>query len=63
VEGSLDGADWSEIDRQTGHDKEFGSFLGTVSDPRAFRFVRITEPTGAYRVSWSAVEFFGTLFE
>jgi hypothetical protein len=69
VEGSPDGENWTEIDRQA--DRPAFNCMGTasfvVSDPAEFRFIRLIQ-TGKSRVGSDdlllrAVEFFGILAE
>jgi hypothetical protein len=68
VEGSLDGENWKEIDRQTdNHDfmDEYGTASFTVLKPVESRFIRLTQTDtrhyGGDQLELAAVEFFGTL--
>jgi hypothetical protein len=75
IEGSVDGKNWTEIDRQTDNEKfklACGSFTGTfpVSKTVECRFIRLTQIerykyrlSGQYELELWAIEFFGTLFE
>jgi hypothetical protein len=69
VESSLDGSNWTEIDRQTNNEdfKVLGSVDFSVSNPRQCRFIRLTQTgkrhDGLDFLALGGVEFFGTLFE
>jgi hypothetical protein len=71
VEGSLDGARWAEIDRQTDNRDFSGEYWNlasfSVAKPAECRFIRLTQTAlhWAYQHSLAlhAVEFFGTLSE
>jgi hypothetical protein len=69
VEGSVDGKNWVEIDRQANN--EGLSFRSKptsfpVSNPADFRCIRLTQtgrnPNGRSMLCLPAVDFFGTLF-
>jgi hypothetical protein len=69
VDGSLDGASWVEIDRQSDnrnfeHHRTTASF--PVSNRADFRFVRLTQTgqshDGSSFLDMNGVEFYGTLF-
>jgi hypothetical protein len=73
VEGSVDGANWTEIDRKT-DTEDFKSRTGPpsmssfpVSNPAESRFIRLTQTDRRHSNDnelWlGAVEFFGTLYE
>jgi regulator of replication initiation timing len=69
VEGSLDGENWTEIDRQTDNQdfRKWNAVSFTVSDPVESRFIRLIQtdkrPGGNGHLFLGAVEFFGTLSE
>jgi hypothetical protein len=70
VEGSLDGDNWTEIDRQTDNQDfkdGWNKVSFTVSKPVESRFIRLTltDKThhGRDSLYLAAVEFFGTLSE
>jgi hypothetical protein len=69
IEGSLDGESWIEIDRQTDNQdfRDLGLASFAVSNPVAFRFVRLAQTGKTHRnadnLGLRAVEFFGTLAE
>jgi hypothetical protein len=67
LEGSLDGASWTEIDRQTDNQDfnlDTGSF--SVANAGEFRFIRLTQAGKTAQhcdtLGLKAVEFFGSLF-
>jgi hypothetical protein len=76
VEGSLDGSNWTEMDRKTNNldfdddlywNKKWNTASFAVSKPVEFRFIRLTQTDkrhdGSDYLVLCAVEFFGTLSE
>jgi hypothetical protein len=73
LEGSLDGSNWTEIDRQTEIDRPMHEYVVSfvVSKPAESRFIRLTQTAKSRgKEKWGldclrlcAVEFFGTLSE
>jgi hypothetical protein len=70
IEGSLDGENWTELDRQTNNMdcKEQWTYASfPISDPVECRFVRLTQTgtnhAGANWLNVGDIEVFGTLFE
>jgi hypothetical protein len=69
IEGSLDGENWTEIDRQRNIEdfKECNTASFAVSHPGKYRLIRLTQPDKNHRgddlLGLGPVEFFGTLFE
>jgi uncharacterized coiled-coil protein SlyX len=78
IEGSLDGENWAEMDRQTHNDdfKRGGNASFAVSKSMDCRFIRLTQigknhvnescrrvTMDRYILRLGAIEFFGTLFE
>jgi hypothetical protein len=67
VEGSLDGENWTEIDRKTNNQdfKSWNTVSFTVSKPVESRFIRLTQTGKDHNncdgLCLFAVEFFGTL--
>jgi hypothetical protein len=74
LEGSLDGSNWKEMDRETGN-QEFScpGYLGYplasfhIPNPKQCRFIRLTQTEknhdGDDSLSMCAVEFFGNVSE
>jgi hypothetical protein len=70
IEGSEDGTNWTEVDRQTDNEdfnQGWNSVSFPVSKPEEFRFIRLTQTGKNHRgfdvLGLFAVEFFGTLSE
>jgi hypothetical protein len=71
IEGSLDGAPWTEIDRRTNiqgfNDPSWITRSFPVATSMACRFTGLTQPdqnhNGDWRLFLEAGEFFGTLYE
>jgi hypothetical protein len=66
VESSLDGVNWTEIDRKTNYD-DFDAWPWTASfavlNSAESRFIRLTQTNRPECLNIEAVEFFGTLLE